>query len=164
VPRNAAALFPRTASAVNLINHNAAQPQPKVLVLMLEVQRSLGRFWCRFVFIGFSHSVPLSKTDSLRKLSSTSKPQIPSISQILTKLSRMSVRIFSWQKFRGIDDRNLLNPCFCVICGSNPFSVFGFNPIPFQSRLRAASIARKSTSAMAHEIFALAQRINMQSP
>ena len=39
----------------------------------------------------------------------------------------MSLRIFSWQKTPGIDDRNLLYPCN-LLCSLrlNPFSVFGF--------------------------------------
>ena len=39
------------------------------------------------------------------------KPRIPLISQILKKLSGMSVRIFTWQNLQGIDNRNLLYPC-----------------------------------------------------
>jgi hypothetical protein len=77
---------------------------------MLEVQRSLGRFWYRFVSPVFSRSVPPSKTDSVRKLSSTRKPQIRRFRRFDEVIADERTNLFV-AKVRGIDNRNLLNPC-----------------------------------------------------
>jgi len=62
------------------------------------------------------------------------KPQIP-ISEILRKLSRISVRIFSGQNFRAIDNRNLLYPCNLRNLWLDPFSVFWLKGTTLQEQL-----------------------------